>query len=62
MTEILEYIREKYDWVAGRILELFTGLSGYKLEEVKERAPGARRIADRTDLRPPTSGSPCDRY
>ena len=27
MPEILEYVREKLDWVAGRILELLTGLA-----------------------------------
>jgi len=63
MTEIFEYMREKFDWVAGRILELFTGLTGFKLEEVKERTPEVRRVAGaRADLRLPPSGPRCDRY
>ncbi|HIJ69299.1 MAG TPA: hypothetical protein HPP81_11540 [Deltaproteobacteria bacterium] len=63
MPEIVEYVREKLDWVAGRILELFTGLTGLKLEEVKARVPEVRRVADaRPDLRLPPSGPTCDRY
>ncbi len=63
MPEILEYVREKFDWVAGRILELLTGLSGYKPGEVKARVPDVRRVADpRLAPRLPLSGAPCDRY
>jgi hypothetical protein len=63
MPEISEYVREKLDWVAGRILELLTGLGGYKLGEVKARVPDVRRVADaRLALRLPPSGAPCDRY
>ncbi|MGO9415916.1 MAG: hypothetical protein ACLP51_12365 [Syntrophobacteraceae bacterium] len=63
MPETLEYMREKIDWVAGRILELFTGLTGFKLGEVKERIPDVRRVAGaRPDLRRPPSGPRCDRY
>jgi hypothetical protein len=63
MPEILEYVREKLDWAAGRILELLTGLGGYKLGKVKERVPDVRRIADaRLAPRLPPSGAPCDRY
>ncbi len=40
MPEILEYVREKLDWVAGRILELLTGLTGYKLGEVESTGSG----------------------
>ncbi len=63
MPDILEYMREKFDWVAGRILELFTGLTGFTLGEVKERIPEVRRVAGpRPDLRLPPSGPTCDRY
>jgi len=63
MPEILEYVREKLDWVAGRILELLTGLSGYRPGEAKERVPDVRRVADaRLAPRLPPSGSPCGRY
>ncbi|MGA2025985.1 MAG: hypothetical protein ABSH17_02820 [Syntrophobacteraceae bacterium] len=63
MLEILEYVREKLDWVTGRILERFTGLTGFKLEEVKVRVPDVRRVAGaRPDLRLPPSGPSCDRY
>jgi len=63
MPEILEYVREKLDWMAGRILELLTGLSGYRLGEVKARVPDVRRVADaRLAPRLPPSCSPCDRY
>ena len=63
MPDIVEYVREKLDWVAGRILELYTGLTGYKLGEVKARVPDVRRVAGaRRDLRLPPSGPPCDRY
>ncbi len=63
MPEISEYVREKLDWVAGRILELLTGSGGYKLGEVKVRVPEVRRVADaRLAPRLPRSGGPCDRY
>jgi hypothetical protein len=56
-------MREKLDWLAGRILELYTGLTGYKPAEVKARVPDVRRVAGaRRDLRLPPSGPPCDRY
>ena len=63
MPDILEYVREKLDWMAGRILELLTGLTEYRLGEVKARVPEARRIAGaRPGLRLPPSGPTCDRY
>jgi hypothetical protein len=63
MTEIMEYMRETLDWAAGRILEFLTGLSGYKLVEVKVRVPDVRRVDDdRLARRLQPSGSPCDRY
>jgi hypothetical protein len=63
MPDILEYVREKLDWVSGRILELLTGLTEYRLGEVKARVPEARRVAGiRPDLRFPPSGHTCDRY
>ncbi|MGA2402728.1 MAG: hypothetical protein ABSG91_13650 [Syntrophobacteraceae bacterium] len=63
MPEILEYVREKLDWAAGRILELLTGSSGYRVQEVKARVPDVRKVADsRQAQRLPPSGLPCDRY
>jgi hypothetical protein len=63
MTEIMEYVREKLDWAAGRILELLTGSSGYKLEEVKVQVPDVREVVDaRQAQRLPPDGPPCDRY
>ena len=63
MPEILEYVSDKLDWMAGRILELFTVLTGFKLEEVKARVPEVRRVAGaRPNLRRPPSGPSCDRY
>ena len=63
MTEIMEYVREKLDWAASRILELLTGSSGYKLGEVKVRVPDVREVVDaRQAQRFPPAGSPCDRY
>lgn len=62
MTEILEYVYEKLDRAAGRILELLTG-TGYRLREVHARAPDVRRvIGARQALHSPPSGPPCNRY
>jgi hypothetical protein len=62
MTEILEYVHEKLYGAAGRILELLTGL-GYRLREVRVRAPDVRRvIGARQAWRSPPSGPSCDRY
>jgi hypothetical protein len=63
MPEILEYARDKLDWVKGRILELLTGLSGYKLGEVKARVPDVPGVAGaRLAPRLPPSSGPCDRW
>ncbi len=63
MPDILEYMREKLDWVEGRILELVTGLRGYKPVEVKARVSDVRRVTGpRLAPRFPSSNSPCDRY
>ena len=63
MVTILEYMREKLDWAADRIVELLTGSSGYKAQEVKARIPDVRQVVDaRYALRLPPSGLPCDRY
>ena len=63
MTDTLEYVREKLDWAADKILEFLTGLSGYKLREVKIRVPNTRRIVEaRPARRLPRSGPACDRY
>ena len=63
MVDILENLREKFDRIADRILELLTGLSGYKLREVKARVPATRKIVDaRFARRLPRSGPTCDRY
>ena len=63
MTDILEYIREKVDRAADRVVEILTGVRGYKPREVRERVPDARRIINaRRALRYPPSGPTCGRY
>ena len=63
MKDILEYVREKLDRAADRILELLTGSSGYTLREARVRVPDVRRIIDaRQAQRFPPSGPTCDRY
>jgi len=63
MMTILEYMREKLDWAADRIVELLTGSSGYKVQEVKARIPDVRQVVDaRHAQRLPPTGPPCDRY
>jgi hypothetical protein len=63
MMTILEYMREKLDWAADRILELLTGSSGYKVQEVKVWVSDVRKVVDaRQAKRFPPSGPPCDRY
>lgn len=60
---ILEDVREKLDWAADRIVELLTGSSGYKVQEVKARIPDVRQVLDaRHAQRLPPPGPPCDRY
>ena len=55
-------MREKLDWT-DRIVELLTGASGYKLQEVKARIPDVREVVDaRQAQRLPPAGPPCDRY
>lgn len=63
MTQIMEYVREKLDWAAGRILELLTGLRGYRMREVRVRVPNVRKVvsARQAQLFQP-AGPPCDRY
>ena len=63
MLEIIEYLHEKLDWAADRIVELLTGSSGYYVQEVKARIPDVRQVVDARHaqrLRP--SGLPCDRH
>ena len=63
MTMLIEYLREKLDGVAGRILELLTGLGKYKLREVRERVPQVRRVPAHRPVRHfPHLGPPCDRW
>ena len=63
MTEIMEYMREKLNLAADRIVELLTGSSGYKLGEVKVRLPDVREVVDaRQAQRLPPAGPPCDRH
>ena len=63
MTTILEYVREKLNLAADRIVELLTGSSGYKVQEVKARIPDVRQvIAARQAQRLPPAGPPCDRH
>ncbi len=63
MPDILRYVREKLDWAAGRILELLTGLSGYRPGEVRARVPDVRRAADPGPAtRIPPSRDLCDRH
>lgn len=63
MMTISEYMREKLDWAADRIVELLRGPSGYKLGEVKVRVPDVRKVFDaRQAQRFPPAGPTCDRY
>jgi len=63
MMTILEYLRAKLDRAADRIVELLTGSSGYKVQEVKARISDVRQVLDsRHAQRLPPSGFPCDRY
>jgi hypothetical protein len=63
MMTILEYMREKLDWAADRIVELLTGSSGYKVQEVKVRIPDVRQvIAARQAQRLQPYVLPCDRH
>jgi hypothetical protein len=63
MTTILEYVREKLDWAADRIVELLTGSSGYKVREVKERIPDVRQVVNARHVQRLSSfGLPCDRH
>lgn len=63
MTEIIEFVREKLDWAAGRIREFLTGSNGYKLGEEKVRLPDVGKVVDaRHTQRFPPADSPCDRY
>ena len=60
---ISEYMREKLDWAADRIVELLTGSGGYKVQEVKARIPDVRQVVEaRYARRLPPAGPPCDRY
>jgi hypothetical protein len=63
MMTILEYMREKLDWAADRILELLTGLRGYRVQEVQVRVQDVRKVIDaRQATCFPPAGPPCDRY
>jgi hypothetical protein len=63
MKGIVEYVHEKLDGVAGRILELLTGLRKYKVREVEVRVPDVRKVIDtRPTKHSPPSGPPCDRW
>jgi hypothetical protein len=64
MPEILDYMRRKFDWFAGKILELFSGSNEYRVREVKERVPDVRKIvgARLAERFPPSGGDSCDRY
>jgi len=64
MPDIFEYLREKFDGLAERILELLTGSAIYRVGEMKERVPDIRRtLAARLSNRLPTPGvGRCDRY
>ncbi len=63
MTTILEYVHEKLDLAADRIVGILTGSSGYKVQEVNVWIPDVRQvIATRDAQRLPPSGFPCDRH
>ena len=63
MMTILEYMREKLDWAADRIVERLTGSNGYKVQEEKARIPNVRQVVDAHHAqRLLPSGLPCDRY
>ena len=61
--EIIESVREKLDWLAGKILERFTGLKEFTLKKENVRSRDIKRIAGvRVARRFRSSGIPCDRY
>jgi hypothetical protein len=64
MPDIFEYVREKFDGLADRILELLTGSKVYRVGEMKERVPDIRRtLAARLSKRlPPPGVGRCDWY
>jgi len=39
MMTTFQYVREKLDWAADRIVELPTGPSGYKVRDMKAPTP-----------------------
>ena len=63
MTTIFEYMREKLDWAADRIVELLTGSSGYKVRAVKARIANVGQVVEaRQAQRREPSGLRCDRH
>ncbi len=63
MPEIWEYVREKLEWAADRVLELLTGSSGYRVQKEKARVPEVGKVAgSRQAQHLPPSDLPCDRY
>ena len=61
--EIIESVREKLDWLAGKILERFTGLKEFTLKKENVRSRDIKTIAGvRLTRRFRSSGIPCDRY
>lgn len=64
MLDIFEYLREKFDRLADRIMELLRGSNGYRVVEIKAWVPDVRRtIYARLAKRlPPSGGHHCDRY
>ena len=63
MMHIVEYVQEKLDGVADRILELLTGLHKHKVREVRVRVPDVRKVIGTRPARHfPPSAPPCDRW
>jgi len=58
MAEMLEYMRESFYRLAGKIVGLLTGSDGYEVEAVKARVLDIRTVASaRIARRPPPYGS-----
>jgi hypothetical protein len=44
MPEMLEYMREKFDRLADKIVKFLMGLNGHEVEVVQVRVPDIRKV------------------
>jgi hypothetical protein len=59
MPEILEYIRERFDRLSEKIVDLLYDLYGYKVEAVRARVPDIRKAAAARLIRNLPPGGNC---